>query len=211
MHRTTGTPRWLVLFFSSSLERGLLGPRLSSIIVQVAVKVLRPVGLDGYSESESLQRMIAVRSSPEEMVELGFLTLSPSFKRASREAHAWLAIYHPNVVPLVGYTFTPLLSLVSPWHERGNIRSYLNLNPDADRMKLVCRSNSRPPPVRANSVYCSRALGARYCKGISLPSFSQPARRTRGYQTCRQTPLYRHSSFDLILRLFWSKGKYPDQ
>ncbi|KAG9044056.1 hypothetical protein FS837_008836 [Tulasnella sp. UAMH 9824] len=99
----------------------------------VAVKVLRPVGLDGFSETESLHKMI---------------------ERASREAHAWLAISHPNVVPLVGYTFTPLLSLVSSWHERGNIRSYIVSNPDVDRIKLLldiakglAYLHTRNPPV----------------------------------------------------------------
>ncbi|KIO32375.1 hypothetical protein M407DRAFT_241460 [Tulasnella calospora MUT 4182] len=82
----------------------------------VAVKVLRPVGLDGCSESEALPKMI---------------------ERASREAHVWLAIDHPNVVPLVGYTFTPVLSLISPWHEKGNLRNYIFSNPDVDRLKLL--------------------------------------------------------------------------
>ncbi|KAG8944680.1 hypothetical protein FRC04_001644 [Tulasnella sp. 424] len=81
-----------------------------------AVKVLRPVGLNNCDESEVLKRMIA---------------------RTHREADAWSAIFHPNVVPLLGVTFIPVLSLISPWYEKGNLRSYLASNPNVDRLKLL--------------------------------------------------------------------------
>ncbi|KAG8941297.1 hypothetical protein FRC04_004616 [Tulasnella sp. 424] len=81
-----------------------------------AVKVLRPVGLSNYDESEVLKKLII---------------------RTSLEADAWSAIFHPNVVPLLGVTFTPVLSLISPWYEKGNLRNYLISNPNLDRLKLL--------------------------------------------------------------------------
>ncbi|KAG8985073.1 hypothetical protein FRB90_004951 [Tulasnella sp. 427] len=57
--------------------------------------------------------------------------------RTSREAHTWSSICHPNVVPLLGYTFTPVLSLISPWYEKGSLRGYTKANPDVNRLKLL--------------------------------------------------------------------------
>ncbi|KIO32377.1 hypothetical protein M407DRAFT_66853, partial [Tulasnella calospora MUT 4182] len=59
------------------------------------------------------------------------------FQRLSQEAITWMRLSHPNVVPLVGFTITPLPSLISPWYEQGNIRSYLSQHNQVNRLKLI--------------------------------------------------------------------------
>lgn len=82
----------------------------------VALKILRRVGLDGKQEDEALSCMI---------------------ERLNQETITWIGLVHPNVVPLLGFTITPLPSLISPWFERGNIRTYLKRHPTVNRWKLV--------------------------------------------------------------------------
>ncbi|KZT50795.1 kinase-like protein [Calocera cornea HHB12733] len=59
--------------------------------------------------------------------------------RLARELDIWKDLKHPNILPLLGvcahgpYGF----ALVSPWMERGHIRSYLRLDPMVRRPSLV--------------------------------------------------------------------------
>ncbi|KAG8945163.1 hypothetical protein FRC04_001142 [Tulasnella sp. 424] len=85
------------------------GPELMQ---DFALKILRRVGLDGKEEHQMLTYMNA-------------------------EVITWIGLVHPNIVPLVGFTITPLPSLISPWYPKGNIRSYLNRHPNANRLKLI--------------------------------------------------------------------------
>ena len=48
----------------------------------------------------------------------------------------WKHLTHPNIVPLLGVTITPL-QLISDWMPGGELREYLKNNPDAKRLKLV--------------------------------------------------------------------------
>jgi serine/threonine protein kinase len=43
---------------------------------------------------------------------------------------------HPNIVPLLGITPTPL-QLISQWMPGGDLGEYVKKNPDADKLGLV--------------------------------------------------------------------------
>ena len=48
-------------------------------------------------------------------------------------------ISHPNVLPVIEVSETPFpFCIMSPWMPRGNIIQYTKMNPDADRLVLVC-------------------------------------------------------------------------
>lgn len=61
------------------------------------------------------------------------LTLSKPFYG---EAVVWKRLRHPNVVPFLGVTTTPL-QLVSRWMPNGTLTEYVSANPQADRISLV--------------------------------------------------------------------------
>jgi hypothetical protein len=52
---------------------------------------------------------------------------------------AWKGLQHPNVLELLGVTIVGYrFVMVSEWMLDGHVRRYLEKNPDANRMKLVC-------------------------------------------------------------------------
>lgn len=62
-----------------------------------------------------------------------------SKQRFAKEALLWRQLSHPNVLPIYGlYRFKNRICLVSPWMDAGDISTYLQHNPDADRLQLVC-------------------------------------------------------------------------
>jgi len=48
----------------------------------------------------------------------------------------WKRLTHPNILPLLGITITPL-QLVSNWMPGGDLPGYIEKRSDADRLKLV--------------------------------------------------------------------------
>jgi serine/threonine protein kinase len=62
-------------------------------------------------------------------------------KSFSQEAVVWRQLRHPNVLPFYGISEdafeVPRLCLVSPWMNNGNIMSYLEAQPDHDRLTSV--------------------------------------------------------------------------
>ena len=58
------------------------------------------------------------------------------------EAVVWKRLRHPNVVPFLGVTTAPL-QLVSEWMPNGTLTEYVNTNPGADRISLVCNPSPR--------------------------------------------------------------------
>ena len=61
------------------------------------------------------------------------------FQRFCREVVGWMTLRHPNILPLLGVTmFENRLVMVSEWMEKGNIKEFMNANPTADRLELVC-------------------------------------------------------------------------
>lgn len=68
-----------------------------------------------------------------------------------QEAVMWKRLTHPNVLSLLGVTITPL-QLISNLMPGGDLPDYIETNPDADRLGLVCPScpfypRSLPLPV----------------------------------------------------------------
>ena len=56
----------------------------------------------------------------------------------------WKELIHPNVVPFIGVTFSPL-QIVSKWMPDGDLTTYIKLKPDANRIALVSPSCLTPP------------------------------------------------------------------
>ena len=48
----------------------------------------------------------------------------------------WKHLSHPNIVTFIGVTFEPF-QLVSEWMPGGELREYVNNNPNANLIKLV--------------------------------------------------------------------------
>ena len=48
----------------------------------------------------------------------------------------WKRLTHPNLIPFLGATTTPL-QLISDWMSGGDLPGYIKKQPDADRLGLV--------------------------------------------------------------------------
>ena len=53
-----------------------------------------------------------------------------------QEAVMWKHLTHPNILPLLGVTISPL-QLVSDWMPGGDLPGYIEEHPNADRVGLV--------------------------------------------------------------------------
>jgi len=58
----------------------------------------------------------------------------------------WKHARHPNIVPFLGVTSTPL-QLVSNWMPGGNVMEYIKEHPGANRLALVRYSLLRDPDL----------------------------------------------------------------
>ncbi|KAF9643033.1 kinase-like protein [Thelephora ganbajun] len=54
-----------------------------------------------------------------------------------RETVIWKRLEHPNILPLLGVTTSPL-QLISDWMSGGDLQEYIKKHPDTDRLKLLC-------------------------------------------------------------------------
>lgn len=105
----------------------------------------------------------------------------------------WSRLNHPNAVPLRGYALqedgTPMI--ISPWFEHGDVRSYLEDYPDADRKKIVRQVveglvylHSQDPPVvhgdlKGGNVLIGKEGDAALCDfGLSTLLMVNPATMT---------------------------------
>jgi len=61
-------------------------------------------------------------------------------QRVQRELRTCARLKHPHILPVYGYTFGfgPLMAIVSPWAENGNLTAYLE-HEDAAILTLVRR------------------------------------------------------------------------
>ncbi|KAG9018736.1 hypothetical protein FRB90_010204, partial [Tulasnella sp. 427] len=83
----------------------------------VAVKKLRAVKLPpGLDKSQTAKRLLG---------------------RLKKELRIWMRLQHPNVAPLLGFAIEDDIAIISPWFSHGNISSYLEASPDADRILLI--------------------------------------------------------------------------
>jgi serine/threonine protein kinase len=93
-----------------------------------------------WTHSDGQTQVVAIKvireswTSPEHLRKLN--------RRLTREGNLWSQLCHPAVVPFYGVSYdlgrpgSP--SLISPYYQNGNISTYLQRNPGADRLKLVC-------------------------------------------------------------------------
>ncbi|KAG8943240.1 hypothetical protein FRC03_002579 [Tulasnella sp. 419] len=63
-------------------------------------------------------------------------------RRFCQEVVLWSKLQHPNIVPLLGYmvtrdNITAFPGLISPWYQKGDVVSYLKMNPQANRKQLL--------------------------------------------------------------------------
>ncbi|KAF9645418.1 kinase-like protein, partial [Thelephora ganbajun] len=64
-------------------------------------------------------------------------TPNKAIKGFCQEAVMWRRLNHPNILPLLGVTISPL-QLVSNWMPGGDLPEYIEKYPDADRLVLLC-------------------------------------------------------------------------
>ena len=102
-----------------------------------------------------------------------------------QEAVMWKYLDHPNIVPLLGVTFTPL-QLISEWMPDGDLAEWIKKHPSADRLSLV----GVPPAVFDPILIPPPAIRCRRRTLLSpLPSRS-PRRSPGGTWLFRK--LFRH-------------------
>jgi len=64
------------------------------------------------------------------------------------EAVIWKRLSHPNLLPFLGVNKTLFrLAMVSEWMEHGTILQFVKRNVATNRLKLVCISSFRQPPL----------------------------------------------------------------
>jgi len=78
----------------------------------------------------------------------------------------WKRLTHPNVVPLLGVTITPL-QLISNWMSGGDLLEHIRKHPEVDRLGLV----GAPPVVLVPRLPSLPAIRRR--EGPRLPSLLQ--------------------------------------
>ncbi|KAG8945792.1 hypothetical protein FRC03_001633 [Tulasnella sp. 419] len=115
-------------------------------------------------------------------------------KRLFREVNAWRRLSHPNVVPLLGFSFDldGLPSFISPWYSNGNIVTYLRSNPSKDRLPLIidvsrglCYLHSLPlvhGDIKGENVLVDEQGSASLCD-FGTSSFIDDAQRITGLTT----------------------------
>ncbi|KAG8917197.1 hypothetical protein FRC01_002614 [Tulasnella sp. 417] len=64
-------------------------------------------------------------------------TTKKLLQRLKRELQIWMRFDHPNVAPLLGFTFNQEIAIISPWFGNGNVSEYLRAHPEVNRLKLV--------------------------------------------------------------------------
>lgn len=103
---------------------------------EVAVKVLRAVALSDCPDKEAKMH-----------------------QRFSQEVRTWRRLPdHPNIVPLIGWTQEPKLSLISPWYKQGDLRCHLKCLSDIRKLHVLigiakgleCLHSQTPPVVHGD-------------------------------------------------------------
>ncbi|KAG8989969.1 hypothetical protein FRB90_001998, partial [Tulasnella sp. 427] len=61
---------------------------------------------------------------------------SRALEGLERDTRTWMAFKHPNIVPVLGYTFEESFLLLRHWCPNGNIRDYLKRKPECNKLRL---------------------------------------------------------------------------
>ena len=71
----------------------------------------------------------------------------------------WKRLEHPNIVPFLGITSTPL-QLVSMWMPGGDLTEHITKYPNADRLGLVSVNSVLPDSALIPAISCVMSLKA---------------------------------------------------
>jgi hypothetical protein len=71
----------------------------------------------------------------------------------------WKRLEHPNIVPFLGITSTPL-QLVSVWMPGGDLTEHITKHPNADRLGLVSVNSVLPESTLIPAISCVMSLKA---------------------------------------------------
>ena len=75
----------------------------------------------------------------------------------------WKHLSHPNIVPLLGITPTPL-QLISEWIPGGDLTEYVRKHPTADRVRLVSvRPTAFGPTLTHATSYLMSLMASTTC------------------------------------------------
>lgn len=107
----------------------------------------------------------------------------------------WKSLGHPNIVPFIGVTRTPM-QFVLEWMPNGTLTEYVNANPDANRVGLVGSSSVTTAIVMMSPF---QAIG----RGIWSYLSSLKTHYTRRLERCR----YLLSVILIYIDIFWP-GQY---
>ena len=77
-----------------------------------------------------------------------------------QEAVMWKHLKHPNILPLLGATIFPR-QLISGWVPGGDLSKYIEENPAADPLGLVCAFLAIDIPLSPRSLAIRRREGPR--------------------------------------------------
>jgi len=70
----------------------------------------------------------------------------------------WKHLSHPNILPLLGITITPL-QLISEWMPGGDLPGYIEERSDADRLRLVSAPGCGYPTLTSVARYLTPLRG----------------------------------------------------
>ena len=79
----------------------------------------------------------------------------------------WKRLTHPNVLPLLGITITPL-QLISNWMPGGDLQQYMKANLDVDRLGLVRSSRFYIPHAHSRCQLSDVAKGLCYLQACNM-------------------------------------------
>ena len=126
-------------------ETGLLPT--SHVIAESSIKTTeRPVASGGFCDmwkgihNDERVAIKSIRVHKHDDIKRAAKVADYHHKIFCKEVVMWRRISHPNIVPFLGVSTTPVpLSMVSEWMPNGNVRDYVGENPDTSRLQLVRR------------------------------------------------------------------------
>ncbi|KAI0255388.1 ras guanine nucleotide exchange factor domain-containing protein [Lactifluus subvellereus] len=98
---------------------------------------------------------------------------------------AWVGLQHRNLLSLLGHVrIGDIIYSVSPWMGKGNVREYLRINPDADRLRLLSEVASGMEFLHENEIVhgdlCGKNVlingdGKAFVCGFNLSEYLSPS------------------------------------